>query len=401
MTTKAPEKKTGEMIADRIDIIDVDCHIQEPVDIWTSRVSKKWGKRVPHVRAHPETGKPVWFINEEPSIPVAGLSMAGWKEWPPSHPPTLEEADHAAWDSTVRLERMDDYGIHTEILYPNVGGFGNQNFMKLEDPKLMLECIQAYNDFQVDWCSVDPTRLIPTTAIPFWDVDATVKEIERCTKMGHRGIIMTGGPENFGSPYLGDPHWEPVWTVCEELGVPVNFHLGSGGLDVMRDLYEGTPSRAKFAKGAVSLFIGNTRHVMDIIVSGMCQRHPNLNFVSVESGIGWVPFLLEAVDWQWHNSGVVNAHPEFDLLPSEYFKRQIYACFWFEEQTALNAIEQLGPDNFLYETDFPHPTSMAPGPASIAVKPKDYVEKFFSQMPEESWRKILRENAMRVYNLDD
>ena len=136
MTTKAPEKKTGEMIADRIDIIDVDCHIQEPVDIWTSRVSKKWGKRVPHVRAHPETGKPVWFINEEPSIPVAGLSMAGWKEWPPSHPPTLEEADHAAWDSTVRLERMDGYGIHTEILYPNVGGFGNQNFMKLEDPKL-------------------------------------------------------------------------------------------------------------------------------------------------------------------------------------------------------------------------------------------------------------------------
>ncbi|MCH8200920.1 MAG: HAD hydrolase family protein [Chloroflexi bacterium] len=198
---------------------DVDGHIQGPVDIWTSRVSKKWGKRVPHVRAHPETGKPVWFINEEPSISVAGLSMAGWKEWPPSHPPTLEEADHAAWDSTVRLERMDDYGIHTEILYPNVGGFGNQNFMKLEDPALMLECIRAYNDFQVDWCSVDPKRLIPTTAIPFWDVDATVAEIERCTKMGHRGIIMTGGPENFGSPYLGDPHWEPVWTVCEELGV--------------------------------------------------------------------------------------------------------------------------------------------------------------------------------------
>ncbi len=67
----------------------------------------------------------------------------------------------------------------------------------------------------------------------------------------------------------------------------------------------------------------------------------------------------------------------------------------------MNAIEQLGPDNFLYETDSPDPTSMAPGPASITLKPKDYVEKFFSQMPEESWRKILRENALRVYGLDD
>jgi predicted TIM-barrel fold metal-dependent hydrolase len=139
---------------------------------------------------------------------------------------------------------------------------------------------------------------------------------------------------------------------------------------------------------------------MDVIVTGLCHKHPKLNIVSVESGVGWVPFLLEALDWQWLNTGVRQEHPEYDLMPSEYFQRQIYACFWFERGSALDAINRLGPDNFLYETDFPHPTSMAPGPASVAQKPKDFVEDVFGDVPEDITRKILHDNAARVYHLD-
>ncbi len=149
----------------------------------------------------------------------------------------------------------------------------------------------------------------------------------------------------------------------------------------------------------VSYFMGNAKTISQIICGGICHRFPDLKFVSVESGIGWIPFALAGLDWQWLNCGVHKEHPEYDLLPSEYFKRQIYGCFWFERDTALSAIEQLGPDNVLFETDFPHPTSMSPGPASEAMRPDDYVRSAFSGLDETTLRKVLHDNAAKLYGL--
>ncbi|UUZ62843.1 amidohydrolase [Polaromonas sp. P1-6] len=114
--------------------------------------------------------------------------------------------------------------------------------------------------------------------------------------------------------------------------------------------------------------------IAQILCGGVCHRFPRLNFVSVESGVGWLPYLLDALDYQWKNCGVSNEHPEYKLLPSEFFKRQFYGCFWFEQDTLKPAIEKLGADNILYETDFPHPTSMSPGPCTSAVNPSEYIE---------------------------
>ena len=74
------------------------------------------------------------------------------------------------------------------------------------------------------------------------------------------------------------------------------------------------------------------RCIADLIFGGVCHRFPDLKLVSVESGVGWIPAALETFDWQWRNGGVRDEHPEYDLLPSEYFRRQIYGCFWFEQQ---------------------------------------------------------------------
>ena len=87
----------------------------------------------------------------------------------------------------------------------------------------------------------------------------------------------------------------------------------------------------------------------DLIFGGVCHRFPELKFVSVESGVGWLPFILEGFDWQWRNSGIWREHPEYELLPSEYFRRQIYGCFWFEGRRAADsrsAIERF-PGNLL------------------------------------------------------
>src|SRR4029077_2000409 len=130
----------------------------------------------------------------------------------------------------------------------------------------------------------------------------------------------------------------------------------------------------------------------------VCHRFPRLDFVSVESGVGWLPFALASLDWQWKNCGVALEHPEYGLLPSEYSQRQMYGCFWFEEATVKQAVELLGPDNFMYETDFPHPTSMTPGPASAARAPRDYVNDALGDLPDDTLRKLLHGNAARVYH---
>jgi predicted TIM-barrel fold metal-dependent hydrolase len=122
--------------------------------------------------------------------------------------------------------------------------------------------------------------------------------------------------------------------------------------------------------------------------------------VSVESGVGWIPFALDSLDWQWKNCGVGLEHPEYDLLPSEYFKRQIYGCFWFEVEPAKFALDRLGADNILYETDFPHPTSMSPGPATAAVAPSQFLQDNFADLPDATLSKILHDNAARLYGLD-
>jgi len=192
-----------------------------------------------------------------------------------------------------------------------------------------------------------------------------------------------------------------MWASAQEKGQPVNFHIASGDMGLLDDIgHPDNGDHANYASIGVSFFLSNARTVAQLICGGICHRFPKLDFVSVESGIGWIPFALDALDWQWKNCGVALEHPEYDLLPSEYFKRQIYGCFWFEHATALATIDILGPDNIFYETDFPHPTSMSPGPATAAVNPKDYIQETFSKLPGDTTRKILHDNAARVYHLD-
>ena len=105
--------------------------------------------------------------------------MAGFDGSPPDSPMGYADIPKSSFDAGERLKHMDAEGIYAQVLYPNVGGFGSGGFLKLKEPELMLECVRAYNDFLVDWCSADPKRLIPVAAMPFWDVNECVKEVER------------------------------------------------------------------------------------------------------------------------------------------------------------------------------------------------------------------------------
>ena len=391
----------AEMICDRIKVIDSDTHVSEPETLWTDRIStKKWGDLVPHVIFDPEINEDRWVMGGKKFMPTAGAAMAGWKTPPPNHPPSLQEADHGSWEIRERLQRMDEYGMYAQVVYPNVGGFGSGNFLQMTDDELRLDCVRAYNDFLVEWTSVEPSRFIPIMAMPFWDVQACVDEMQRAYDRGHRGVLMTNQPHTFGLPRITEQHWDPIWSQAQDMGLSINFHIGSGDLTELRNVTVDNGRQAAYAKSTVKLFLDNSNAILDIILSGMCHRFPELKFVSVESGVGWIPYLLEAMDWQWKNSGCLEEHPEMDLLPSEYFKRQCYGCFWFEEGSALKAIDMMGSENFMFETDFPHPTSMSPGPNSVARNPKEHVEEVLGVLPEEDLLNVLQRNAAKVYNFE-
>jgi predicted TIM-barrel fold metal-dependent hydrolase len=141
------------------------------------------------------------------------------------------------------------------------------------------------------------------------------------------------------------------------------------------------------------LFLGNARFVINTIYAGIFQRHPKLKMVSVESGAGWVPFILEAMDHELIENAPDEA-AELDKKPSEYFAGHWYATFWFEENKGnLQAlVDAVGEDNLLFETDFPHPTCLYPDPLRK-------VEDKVSTLRPESRRKVMGENAAQLYRL--
>ena len=382
-------------------VVDADSHLQEPPDLWTSRLPAKWRDRGPTVRWDPVFEDEAWFMGDQKLLSVGATGQAGWSEFPPKHPPRFSDINPAAWDANRRLQWMDENGIWAQVLYSNVGLFHLAAHQQ-HDPSLVLELIRIYNDYQTEWSSAAPDRLLPMTQLPFWDLGATLLEIERCAVLGHKGVVFSQDPAAYGFPRLDDEYWDPMWARLQEMGLCVNFHVGSARTaddQVRKDKIRHEDVVENIWEGCVST-TSNLKTIARLILHGVCHRFPTLNFVSVESGVGWIPFLLAQMDWQWKNFGAARVHPEFDLMPSEYFRRQILACFWFETSSAVAAIEQLGADNVLFETDFPHPTSMSPGPASTAVKPIDFLETNFAHLDDVTLGKVLHDNAARIYGLE-
>ena len=376
-------------------IIDVDTHVTETPDLWTSRAPARMRDRVPRVETT-DDGRLSWVVGGGGSLIASpGLTATAGVGNMRNPPKTFEEMHPGAYDAQERLKYMDKMGIWAMVMYPNVGGFGAQQFLKLGDPELMLTCVQMYNDWQTDWAAADARRLLPITSTPFWDVNAAVQEVRRCAALGHKGILFTGEPQSFGQPLLGDPHWNPLWEVAVELDLPISFHIGSGNMEMglLQTKIAAYGKMAAFTELSVDIFLRNGIQLSDLLMSGVLARYPQIKFVSVESGIGWIPFVLEALDYQFRGNEVAEEHPEFDLLPSEYFARNVYACYWFEQTAPRRLIDKVGVDNILFETDFPHPTSLYGDEVHTRIKGG------LSDCDESVRHKILWDNAQKLYKV--
>jgi len=379
-------------------IIDTDAHITEPLDLWSSRAPAAWRDRLPRVVE--VAGKKQWIVDEDISLgPVMASSVVGrdgskargteFFTW------THEDVHVASYDMKERVKLLDQHGIHAQIIYPNLAGFGNQNFLKVKDDDLRRQCAIVYNDAMAEIQRDSGERILPMALMPWWNIDHCVKEVERSADIGLHGIVMCSDPDSIGMPDLGDEAWMPFWEVCNDRGVPVNFHIGASETTFNmfgRAAWPTMGMSRKLALGSMNLFMENARVLGNLIYSGIFDRFPDVKVVSVESGVGWIPFILEALDYEWAETGSQKEFP-LSMKPSDFFRRQIFGCFWFERTGPKDLVEQIGEDNLLFETDFPHPTCLYPDV-------QDHLVEVTAEWSESTRRKILQDNAAALYKID-
>lgn len=370
-------------------IIDIDTHWTEPRDLWSKRTPAKLKDRVPKIAIGPG-GNEHWFVEGDLALGAPGYSVIkrdGSKVRGTFSLPRFEDQHEAGYTAEARLKIMDATGVYAEICYPNTLGFAGGGVMAVKDEELRNFCISAYNDGCSEVQEQGKGRLFPQAILPFWDLDATLKELKRCREeLGLIGFTMTDSPQEWNLPPLQNPYWDPLWTMAQDYGMPINFHIGSGATGPLA-WPELEPGRM-LAVSSTCIFLNNIRTMVNLIFSGLLDRFPNLNFVSVESGLGWIPIVLESCNYQMRE----NMAKPMKLTPSEYFQRQIYSSYWFEKDDICKSINLIGEDHVMFETDFPHPTCIYPNV-------QETIEDSIGSMGESVQRKVLWENASRVYGI--
>jgi predicted TIM-barrel fold metal-dependent hydrolase len=372
-------------------VIDADSHLLEPPDLWTSRMAARWVEHAPRVEVDPG-GVARWRLNDRWLYPMTTFGVGRL-----AAPTTWQDIDPACYDARARLAWMDHEGIDAQILYPNLVAFETFAVMAGE-PELQQAILRAYNDYLVEFASEDPRRFALISAVPFWDVDEAISEMTRCRELGHHGVLWASTMTHHELPSFTDPHWDRFYAAAQDLEMSINFHVATGLSESQMTALMGTQSNALSQARNSLVCLGNAQTIAEVLTSELCVKYPRLAFVSVESGFGYVPYVLEIMDFNWVSNHGSRQFPD-RLLPSEYFRRQVYTMFFFERDT-LRMLD-LYPDNVMFETDFPHPGSITKTPYSEGVPaPSELIAEHVAKYDEALMDKVLYANAARVYRLN-
>lgn len=388
---------TGTVSATNLLIVDADTHLSEPWDLFTSRAPSSIKDRVPQVKSI--DGEWSWVFDGEPIGPARAVcvidkEMVKHTDAEYYLSTNVHEVASAASNIDDRLMLMDEQGIWAQLMYPNAVGFGGQQLGRIGDEELRFAVVQIYNDAMAEIQRQSGDRIFGMAVLPWWNLERTLAEIDRIHDLGLVGVNTAADPQEYRLPDLADLHWAPMFDALAGHGLPLNFHIGASATQVN---YHGSapwPSLdfdSKTAVGSAMLNLGNARILANFIFGGILERHPDLKFVSVESGVGWLPYFLSSLDYQLRETTATSGR-RLSLTPSEYFRRQCAACFWFEDTLLVDAIKSIGEDNCLFETDFPHPTCLYPDPVQRAMKVLQDEDTAFQ-------RKVFGGNAIRIYNL--
>ena len=359
---------------DKFFMASADGHVQEPATLWHDRVAEEYHDRLPGI------------------IMMKGGRQAqkteGFRQPLAIHPVTFEGHDKLRNQSgRTPAERIADLaldGVDAEVMFPNKG----LTMWATADADFSHVMCRAYNDWAWETFGDHNDRLAPMAAIAPGNLDNAIPEIQRCADLGFRGLSLPCKPR-WGPPDHADPNYnlkefDPLWAAISETGLPVTFHVSTG-----RDPRTSRSRGGAVINYAVHSLAPTMEPIANLCASGVAEAFPSLRFGSIEAGIGWVPWALQAMDEAYlkHHMFV---RPKLDMLPSEYFKRQGFASFQ-EDPAGLDLARDHGLiDNFLWANDYPHHEGSWPYSAAA-------IERTMGHLTDEERAKILGLNSARVF----
>lgn len=391
----AANAKGVDPLFEGIKIVDCDTHFTEPPDLWTANAPAGLKDRVPRVERVGNVDK--WFIGDKDFGTLGGNVIGA------DHNKLLGRLAFENYDQITpgsylvkpRLQEMDEMGIWAQICFQNSGTTQAGSLLALRDEGLALSIIEIYNDACADRMKDSSDRINCMASLPYWDRDVLNKEMRRIVDLGIRGIVMPDRPERLSSGFLGpdgkvSPFWEEVLEICDATGTPLNFHLNSA-LDAGSAIWDNLAFDQRLPINALMYHMGCAATLSNFIVSGILDKYPNLKIGLIESGAGWVPFVLEALEHQLDEYRTI-INRGLQRRPKEYFAKHFWVSYWFESFAPKHMLDEIGVDRIMFETDYPHPTSLYPGVQAKLVDTlggHDYATR----------KRILERNAAELYNL--
>jgi predicted TIM-barrel fold metal-dependent hydrolase len=372
----------------RFGLVSCDSHANLHKDAFLERMSAAmWGDRIPQVREVEQDGQIVerWVVDGKPASRrgVANCAAAMRDPLRRTYPQRWSEVPETVYDPAKRLEALDTDRVDAEVLFFN-DPVDSASLPFQSDPGFELACVRAYNDALAQWRQVSD-RYIPIALIPYRSgIDATVAEVRRAAGLGHLGVVMVAEPSMSrpGLPHFNDKYWDPLWAVCQELDIPLNWHAHAG----IRLLPERWQSHQALRRTAA--FSVQPQFVANFVLSGVAERFPRLKLICAETGIGWLQHVIRACDHLWERyrlwtEGVLTR-------PSDVVRRQVYANFWYEKA----GVAGRGPlaSHLMWASDYPHGTSTYPDSWKL-------VDAVLDGVDAASRADLLYRNTLAVYNL--
>jgi predicted TIM-barrel fold metal-dependent hydrolase len=364
-------------------IISADSHVNPAKDLWTRSAPQKFKDRVPRVESTPQGD--FWITDSQISGAIGLDSSAGRKaeDFKPSGL-TYKEMRPGSYDPTARLADMDLDGVDAEVLY-----FGGPVTQLHPDPELRMYIIRTYNDWMVELSKAAPGRLVGLAHIPLLDIDEGIAELRRVAKAGLKGFHVDPFPDERGGKALWDPAYAPFWATVEESGLPISFHIvGPRNMNLTQTFMNPAPGVKETFIAIAPISICEV--VSTLVFTGILERHPKLDFVLVECGIGWIPYFVERMDQTFakHRFWTKSVIKE---KPSTYWYRQGHATF-IQDLAGVAARHRAGLHNIMWSTDYPHSDSTWP-------KSREVLEQHFKDVPADERRLITGGNAAQLYGL--
>ncbi len=375
-----------------IKIVDCDTHFSEPPDLFTSRAPAKFKDKVPYHRH--VGGRDRWYVGDNDFGAWGGGCVIGAdnnKLLGRLSYPSMDQGHPGSYQLKPRLKAMDEMGIYAQICYQNSGVTQAGSLMALGDDELARTILQIYNDAAAERQVESGQRLFTLAHLPLWNKPAMEAEARRCLDMGIKGFVLPDLPERYpGVPSFLDDYWTPLFEMCEATGAPINFHLNAA-IDPGGMTWRGFGFEQTLSVASMMYSLGNAATIGNFMVSGRLDRHPKLKIGMIESGMGWVPYCIEALEHQFDEMLPKKAKT-LQKRPWQYFKDNFWITYWFEKSAPKLLLETVGVDKVLIETDFPHPVSLYPGV-------QEHFADTLGGYSYEVRKKVLESNAVHLYNL--